>query len=261
MTAGNILNITAGQRLYDFSLAASKAGNQNEIWEHLTSALAQYGVQWINYAFGPAESPLIYSNMTTEWIAHYSENYFASDFVVKHCADALHPMYLDSSFYKGEAAIDPTNNEMFDDLSYTGSSGGMGIPLAKQNSELFGASGVIFNLGSRDTNDVMKHHGEEISLIMYAAHQYLGGMELQIGTDIFAGEFGAPLKKNALLTVREKDVLRYLASGLRPGRIAEQMDLQVATVNLHISKARNRLGVATREHAIVTAINTRQLIL
>lgn len=253
--------ITQGQRLFEFSKAASKATDPNEVWECLKSTFAQYGIQWINYAYGPVDAPIIYSNMTTEWIAYYSENYLASDFVLRHCSDALHPLYLDSSYYKGEAAVDVKNDAMFDDLSHTGSSGGMGILLAKQGTDYLGASGVIFNLSSNDTNDMMKHHGEEISLIMYAAHHYLSNFELQLGANVFETPQGTLLKKKTLLTTREKDVLRYLAIGLRPDRIAEKMGLQVATVNLHISKARNRLGAATREHAIVTAINTRQLVL
>lgn len=261
------MTLAKGQGLYEFSLAASRAADQNEVWECLKSALAQYGVRWVNYAYGAPEALIAHSNMPDEWLRYYFEHYVSSDLAIKHCAQSVQPLYLNKAHYSGEVAFDERNDAMLYDLSGMGSFGSMAVPLAKTNSKQMGGSGIFFGLGNRDTQDVMEQFGEEITLIMHAAHQFLGGKELQTGAEVFSTSYGSltseggHLRKNILLTTREKDVLRYLASGLRPDRIAEKMGLQVATINLHITKARKRLGATTREHAIVTAINTRQLIL
>jgi len=85
--------------------------------------------------------------------------------------------------------------------------------------------------------------------------------EIKKNDELFRSSDGLPFTKKHLLTDREKDVLRYLAIGLRPDRIAEKMNLKNATVNLHIQKARLRLGAKTREQALVKALITRQLVL
>lgn len=61
------------------------------------------------------------------------------------------------------------------------------------------------------------------------------------------------------LTVRERDVLRYLASGLRNEEIAWRLKIAEVTVRAHITSARGKLGAATREEAVAKAIRGGQL--
>jgi len=56
------------------------------------------------------------------------------------------------------------------------------------------------------------------------------------------------------LTNRERDVLRWLAEGYRVDRIAEKMGLSNRTVEVHLARARKRLGAKTREQALVLAL-------
>jgi DNA-binding CsgD family transcriptional regulator len=56
------------------------------------------------------------------------------------------------------------------------------------------------------------------------------------------------------LTPREMDVLRLLAQGLRSAQIAEQLFIEVSTVNDHISSIYGKLGVNTRGAATRYAI-------
>ena len=65
----------------------------------------------------------------------------------------------------------------------------------------------------------------------------------------------------ALLSTREKDVLRYLAAGLRNDAIASKLGIAEITVRIHITSARRKLGAATREQAIALAIRSGQLAL
>ncbi|MCR9089210.1 MAG: helix-turn-helix transcriptional regulator [Rhodobacteraceae bacterium] len=57
-----------------------------------------------------------------------------------------------------------------------------------------------------------------------------------------------------LLTVREQDALRFLASGLSNDEIAYRMGIAEVTVRLHIKKARDKMGAKTREQAIALAM-------
>ena len=55
------------------------------------------------------------------------------------------------------------------------------------------------------------------------------------------------------MTVKQKQVLEYLAKGLKNKEIAVKMELSVPTVKLHISKIFLRLEVHTRTAAVVKA--------
>jgi DNA-binding CsgD family transcriptional regulator len=56
------------------------------------------------------------------------------------------------------------------------------------------------------------------------------------------------------LSPREREVLLWLSRGLRNAQIAEQLWLSVAAVDLYLANARRKLGVATREQALVKAV-------
>jgi DNA-binding NarL/FixJ family response regulator len=61
------------------------------------------------------------------------------------------------------------------------------------------------------------------------------------------------------LTVRQREVLQYLARGYRPCAIAALMALDCLTIRDHIRRGCERLQANTPEHAIAIAI-TRGLI-
>lgn len=61
------------------------------------------------------------------------------------------------------------------------------------------------------------------------------------------------------LSERERQCLKLLAQGLRVQDLADEMGTTTKTVEKQIASARKKLGAATREHAIVIAINSRML--
>jgi DNA-binding CsgD family transcriptional regulator len=56
------------------------------------------------------------------------------------------------------------------------------------------------------------------------------------------------------LSARQREVLSWLAAGLRNDRIAERMGITVTMVERHIALARRRLGARTREQAVARAV-------
>jgi DNA-binding CsgD family transcriptional regulator len=57
-----------------------------------------------------------------------------------------------------------------------------------------------------------------------------------------------------LLSPREREVLVWLASGLRTAEIAHRMGIETVTVGYHLQRARRKLGARTREQALVLAL-------
>jgi DNA-binding NarL/FixJ family response regulator len=61
-------------------------------------------------------------------------------------------------------------------------------------------------------------------------------------------------EKEDLLSERELEVLRLLASGFTNKEIAEQLFLSPDTVKTHLSNAYRKLGVSDRAHAVAVAL-------
>ncbi|MCU0906073.1 MAG: helix-turn-helix transcriptional regulator [Rhodobacteraceae bacterium] len=57
-----------------------------------------------------------------------------------------------------------------------------------------------------------------------------------------------------LLSPREREVLLWLAAGLRTAQIAHRMGIEPVTVGLHLRGARRKLGARTREQALAIAL-------
>ena len=63
-----------------------------------------------------------------------------------------------------------------------------------------------------------------------------------------------PITSDCRLTRREREVMSWLASGLRNARIAERMGISLPTVEMHLANARRKLRALTREQALVEAV-------
>lgn len=57
-----------------------------------------------------------------------------------------------------------------------------------------------------------------------------------------------------VLTPREVECLEWLGRGLDNEKIARKLGIAMATVALHSTNARRKLGAATREQALVLAL-------
>lgn len=62
------------------------------------------------------------------------------------------------------------------------------------------------------------------------------------------------------LSGQQVRILAYMASGLTNGEIAEQLHLDVKTIDTHVAKIVRRLGAKNSKHAIAIAFRTRLLI-
>lgn len=60
--------------------------------------------------------------------------------------------------------------------------------------------------------------------------------------------------QSILLASREREVLLWLARGLRTAEIAHRLNLKEVTINLHVVKARRKPEAASREQAVAGAI-------
>jgi DNA-binding NarL/FixJ family response regulator len=80
---------------------------------------------------------------------------------------------------------------------------------------------------------------------------------VRAGERYLPAQVGSKLAENFprnSLSDREIDVLRYVAAGLRNKEIAYKMEISENTVNAHVKRVLEKLGVKDRTHAVTTAL-------
>jgi DNA-binding NarL/FixJ family response regulator len=73
----------------------------------------------------------------------------------------------------------------------------------------------------------------------------------------FAAEAQAeqpPPDKDALLTERERDILRLAACGMSNSRIADHLSVSIRTVQAHLTHIFDKLGVGSRTEAVIVGL-------
>jgi two-component system response regulator DesR len=78
-----------------------------------------------------------------------------------------------------------------------------------------------------------------------------------VGGEQHVGHAFRPHHAARMLTTRERVTLRMLADGLGYREIAVQLGVAPETVRVHATKARKRLGAATRTGAVATALRSK----
>lgn len=64
-----------------------------------------------------------------------------------------------------------------------------------------------------------------------------------------------------VLTCRERECLEHLANGVLPKNIAVNLGLSEASVRLHLSRAKKRLGCTTMVQAATRATKTELIVI
>ena len=122
----------------------------------------------------------------------------------------------------------------------TGFKAGFSSAFRLASSKGFGGWNLMSSEGRKTNDAIRKEHGDILHLAAFCTHQALATLPTQ--TNI------------SPLTPRETECLQWLASGLRTQQIAHKMGLKPVTIEFHLKKARGKLLVKTREHALAKAI-------
>ncbi|MEH6404778.1 MAG: LuxR C-terminal-related transcriptional regulator [Sneathiella sp.] len=244
-----------------FNQKLISANSQADIWAFFKDYMRYYGVTGLNYVNGIPGQLSYFSTMSNDWRALHAEKYAPTDFVTQHCISSVDSIVFDSHTRIGRTGLDTVNQQALEDLKDFGSSCGFYTPLPTSSGSTVSAGAAFFNITDAEIHDLYTQHGVSLNIVFHIVNQAMARFEIKTHDEFFQSSTGLPFNKKDLLTEREKDVLRYLAAGLRPDRIAEKMNLKNATVNLHIQKARLRLNAKTREQALAKALTTGQLVL
>lgn len=247
--------------LIDLVLDLKETSDDKTAWdvaEHYFKSL-QFGV--VNCAIiERKDSTLVgfFSNMTEDWMNHYMEaEYYVSDPWIRHIFDCKPDgIYLQENKTLFASTRNTQAHRLFMEVEGEGIRSSVISPLQNSHSDkLMGT-----NLGSELRSDEFVRHVEAYQAEIFVGLALVQNHLFSVSSDIKdkAPWFPGRSTEN-ILTPREREVLLWLAQGLRTDRISAKMNIANVTVNFHIQSIKQKLDVKTREHAIAVAVG-RNLI-
>jgi len=227
----------------------ARAATVTERFSTLTSGLAALGLDTINYGILDPAAELenadiqFLTTMSDDWMSHYfAENLAVTDVhVARAQARNMTPYRWGQSDI--EFIADQHKSTALQGVE-AGLRASLCVPVVGPQNP-FSPVGAI-NLGSsmpeREFAMVLQEHAAALISI---AHVFHHASIRQVWRD-WSGR--------KPLSTRERDCLRYLAEGKRHDAVAHALGISRVTVELHLRRARQKLGAATVGQAIAKAI-------
>lgn len=185
------------------------------------------------------EHGLVYHCFPEPWVERYrDQNYFEHDPIIAHALTVDEPFHW---FDIGKLVrLNLEQRAFLDDLRAHGLVDGLGVPV-------FGARGTVAYFGVGSTQHTMRLPPHEIVQIQYACH-LVHRRYVDIHGEIEAG----PTK----LSMRETEVLQWLAQGKSNSVIADILGISEHTVDTLVRRCFQKLGVTDRVSAAVRGVGT-----
>ncbi len=229
------------QRAFDVIDRAFAARNSAELDAIMSTAFAQYGVDWISVdqmrdASGAMVGIHHFGRWPEDWGAHYiQQQHYLHDRVVRHAVMNPTPLHWLEAQQRGD--LEDDEQRLFSEAREFGLHDGHVTPLHQCDGAVAAVS-----VTSRERLD--------LSMADHAALRLLS---------IYYCSFGLRLKHCRAdepctpLTARQRECLQWVRAGKSSWEIGEILGIAERTVNFHIEEACRRLNVATRHQAVIEA--------
>jgi DNA-binding CsgD family transcriptional regulator len=221
-------------------------------WSEAVVGFAAIGVAWCHHAYAPpawsapgTPARLRLTTLPPAWMAQYeASSLLRSEAARRHSAHAVTPFPLGEEFALalGERAWARMCAEA---AAIAGIGCGLAVPLRPAQGAAHGGFTLLTRLHGASFAAWRSTHERPAVLAAHAVAQRI----LELAEDLGAA---TTVRR---LSPRESECLLWLAAGLRNDRIAERLGIATATVELHLARARRKLGAATREQALVKALS------
>ncbi|MEM7210949.1 MAG: LuxR C-terminal-related transcriptional regulator [Pseudomonadota bacterium] len=185
------------------------------------------------------------STMPRSWLDHYNDaEYYRIDPGLQRVRNATGPIPM--SFHNGHPTYQAEGRAcaMFDEMKSFKARGSYFVPFRRKAGAPAASVNFLTDCEGSQFDFWLQAHAVKLHLCATVAH-----------TRIF--ELMQPCAEDeppVALAPREREVLQWLAQGLKTTRIAERMNISDRTVEFHLKNARSRLGASTREQALAKAL-------
>lgn len=228
---------------FEFIEKVSEAKSTEETAAALAELAKSYGCStYILASFddpGTLDDPYV---LSSGWDPEWSDRYFGNSYV-KDDPVVARALHSPEPFVWSDTRSDPSTNargrQILDEAAAFRMSDGVFIPV-------HGPGGLAGSLafGSEDL-DLSPDDNKELLLAGFFAYRH--ALEL-------AKPEGEPFDAGALITNRERECLKWTASGLTSSEIADKLNISRHTADWYLKEAARKLGAANRIHSVAIAL-------
>lgn len=226
----------------EFVRALDAARDQEEICKKLLALTKGFGVEHILAGTIPQPGDLSKSQkaniLLDSWPSEWATRYFTRNYIFNDPAIRKLPEGKAFRWSELDALTrhNPKAQLVMNEATEFGLRSGITIPLLPIENEVIG-----FSLAGRSLE--MSPH-EESMLMMLASYATARAIVLRDDNSQRPNSF----------TTKEKDVLRFIASGHSRAEIARRMNVTEKAVDWHLRNIRDKMGVSTTTFAVAEAI-------
>ncbi|MHB8884738.1 MAG: autoinducer binding domain-containing protein [Methylovirgula sp.] len=241
-----------GRRTLDFVERVQRAQTHDEVRDLVIRELEWYGLPFVTSWSMPRpgdkrpEDVVALNTRPADYIEHYFQNNRVQhDPVITQLWRSLAPFTWEE--LKTTRKLNKTERFIIDEAKDFGANDGVVVPIVSANGSIgiFSACGLLPNLSQRARSAL-----EIIGIYSYHALQ-----RTQVEDRRQQGEQYIPL------TPREREIMRWVATGKSDDEIAAILTIGRETVTTHVENAKRKLNAARRTYAVVQALRYGEISL
>ncbi|WP_160118123.1 helix-turn-helix transcriptional regulator [Pandoraea pulmonicola] len=233
---------TVGQIFGDAS-ALLGAKNEKEWFDTLASLACHHGFEYTLFSIFPNQSPgfghaYVRNNYPSDWLGFYMKQrlFFVEPLVQHITAQSLPIIWGESS------SASTLERKLYDAASMVGARSGLVFPIHGPRREV-----GMLSLASGE--DFTAKANCDLSLQLPAL-TLLRDIAVESAQEHIAGHIEAVVPK---LTKREKECLKWMASGKSTWEMSQILSCSEATINFHMMNIRSKFGVSSRVAVVFKA--------
>ncbi|MEZ5924642.1 MAG: autoinducer binding domain-containing protein [Hyphomicrobiaceae bacterium] len=184
-----------------------------------------------------------WTSLPEPWCRHYADRGYARiDPFFAYCCSQFEPIFTGCDYLVDYPFLTQAERSFIREASETGFQCGFSAPVRLIGNESFGGWNFGSNLERREFERLYPEIADCAQLIGFCIHER------------YAQLLEAEAMAKSCLSQRESECILWLARGLRMQEIADRLTLAPVTVEMHVRKARRKLGATTATHAVAKAI-------
>jgi DNA-binding CsgD family transcriptional regulator len=232
--------------LEEFITRTNNASSREEVFALFQDALRELGYDSVVYSLltdhpsiGRKAGHGVMGNYPKDWMDYYmAKGYFAKDPIPKHAFNTSAAYTWDHVVETG--SISSRQKRLMNEAQEAKLLSGAAVAIYGPNFEVAG-------VGLASTVGGIKPSRDVLSFVRALAHQF------HLAYSQFDIDRAVPVKQ-VYLTPREREILSFSAEGKSVPVVGAILSISVGTVKFHLQNIYNKLGVSSRQTAVVKAI-------
>jgi DNA-binding CsgD family transcriptional regulator len=228
--------------ILDSMVAAETA---DMVWRAQREFFAAHGFDRLIYADFTGPAPILHDTYPDAFGAYYSDICNPDDDpFLRYCCASIAPVGTGIDYLDEHTYLTAAERKVILAAREAGMRAGFSCTFHPADHRGVGGWNIGSTLARAEVENILAEQGATLRLVALYAHECMARLRA-----------AAPERPQLALSSRERDCLGYLAAGLRTKQIADRLGIKAVTVELHLRRARDRLGAATREQALAKAIS------